>query len=371
MAKSRIYFGIWSFLVLCLYLCYEAAAGSFLVMVTIFLLIWCLVSALLMRNQMEGSFQIPVMTEKGKPAKGVLQVKNHGFLPAGSVCVHLEFHNRLTGERKRRRLICSVGAKGEETMEFSMESQLCGSVQVRIKHMMAYDFLGLFGSVQKADSKGAVLVLPDLFPVEPEISDGTSLNWESVRYSDLKKGDDPSEIFGIREYQEGDSPKNIHWKLSQKFDSFFVKELSLPVEHAVLLFFETSEIEGSKKCPKQVAALMETFLSWSQALAEKGYVHALGWYDQKQERLCFEQVENEDDLAVMIHGLLSLERKERTFTGLQEYIQKYQETPFEQVVYFTVDEPDDACASLAEWCYLSVVHGTEKEEGESICSKSD
>ena len=52
---------------------------------------------------------------------------------------------------------------------------------------------------------------------------------DSDRFSTYKKGDDPSEIFDIREYADGDKIQRIHWKLSSKTGDLMVKEGSLPL----------------------------------------------------------------------------------------------------------------------------------------------
>lgn len=358
MAKSRIYFGIWVFFVLCMYVLFGTAVSGLLLFVTGLLFLWCVCSIFLLKNKLDGTFEIQQTAEKKKRAGGILKVQNRSLIPAGKVSVELEFFNQLTGERKTRQILCSVGAKQEETVEWSLESAYCGRIRVKIKKLTAYDFLGLFGIPEAGGAKASVVVLPDIFHTELEISDGMMVNWESVHYSELKKGDDSSEIFGIREYQEGDSLKNIHWKLSGKLGEFYVKESSLPTENAVLLFFETARLDKRETVPLQ-SALMEAFLSFSQSLAESGYVHALGWYDQKQERLCMERVDSEDALAQISQGLLALEGREKEFSGLHEYLQKYPENPFDHVVYFTAQEPGEECRLLSEFCSFSAVCCTE------------
>ena len=44
-----------------------------------------------------------------------------------------------------------------------------------------------------------------------------------------KSGGGFSDFYELREYRQGDSLKNIHWKLSSKYDDLIVKEPSLPI----------------------------------------------------------------------------------------------------------------------------------------------
>lgn len=355
MRKSRIFFAAWGFFVLLLCLFTGALTAFVLFFFTLLLLIWCFACSLLLRNKIVCSFEIQKMTEKNQDAWGILELWNRSRLPAGKICVELSFHNLLTGEKRTRRIFCSAGAKAHEKISWSLESAYCGNIRVTVKRIEAYDFMGLFGADQPSGNRESVIVLPDIFDVDVEISEGLAVNWESMRYSELKRGDDPSEIFGIRPYEPGDSQKYIHWKLSWKLGNLYVKEPSLPTENAILLFFETADLHSGVKDPKGQAALMEAFLSVSQCLCRQGISHMLGWYDQRKERLCMENVESEDNLTQMIQGLLSLERRERNFTGLGEYIRRYQENPFGHVVYFTAEEPENECGGISDVCCFTVV----------------
>ena len=64
----------------------------------------------------------------------------------------------------------------------------------------------------------------------------------------------------------------IHWKISQKLGELYVKEPGLPVENAVLLFFETAKLTGDSRTSDQ-AELMEKLISVSENLTEKGMHH--------------------------------------------------------------------------------------------------
>lgn len=54
-----------------------------------------------------------------------------------------------------------------------------------------------------------------------------------------------SDYYELRQYQSGDSLKNIHWKLSSKYDDLIVREPSLPVYRQFylrLLFTQNADI---------------------------------------------------------------------------------------------------------------------------------
>lgn len=62
-------------------------------------------------------------------------------------------------------------------------------------------------------------------------------------YSDKKAGNDPTEIFAIREYAPGDKIRNIHWKISAKMGQTMVKDYGLPLFEKDTVIIENSVIK--------------------------------------------------------------------------------------------------------------------------------
>ena len=69
-----------------------------------------------------------------------------------------------------------------------------------------------------------VTVLPGLFDVEGYSLEVSNIEDDDSSNSVIKKGDDRSEIYGIREYADGDTVRNIHWKLTSSQNRLMVKE---------------------------------------------------------------------------------------------------------------------------------------------------
>ena len=72
---------------------------------------------------------------------------------------------------------------------------------------------------------------------------------EAEIYDDFHPGDDPSEIFGVREFRAGDKMQSIHWKLSAKSDDLLVRENSQP--KACPLVFLLEPPNSKKKWKKK------------------------------------------------------------------------------------------------------------------------
>jgi len=68
-----------------------------------------------------------------------------------------------------------------------------------------------FRKSRELDQAGEVLVFPAVFPVTPPASDAESPSEQHTHKLD-RRGD----FFALREYQEGDDPRDIHWRKSAR-----------------------------------------------------------------------------------------------------------------------------------------------------------
>lgn len=138
------------------------------------------------------------------------------------------------------------------------------------------------------NEKAVLTIFPVLHSVDLEMLIPADGEWESEHFSEDKPGDDPSEVFDIREYEDGDRIRNIHWKLTSKRDEFMVKEYSLPLGHfgAVIL--------DSKMFLNTAEALLETALAVSHWMMQQKSPFYLIWQDGDTGEYREEWIEEED-----------------------------------------------------------------------------
>ncbi len=101
----------------------------------------------------------------------------------------------------------------------------CGCIEAKAKYCKIYDFMGIFFIPVKINSSFECFVMPKEKKTEilPECEEIPIIGYKP------KSGGGFSDFYELREYQSGDSLKNIHWKLSTKQDELIVREPSLPV----------------------------------------------------------------------------------------------------------------------------------------------
>lgn len=188
------------------------------------------------------------------------------------VKLRLAVRNTLTGEERREWLVL-VPSRKALTLEHSLASSTCGLVECTLARAKACDLLGLFSlpvGVKRLPACRAFF-FPGVYSPLLQAEHLPALDGEGERYSPTKPGDDPTELFGLRPYRQGDRLSQVHWKLSQKAGQTLVKELSLPVSDHILFLLD---LNGSGW---DADLLLDAFATLSDFLAQQGIAHRVGF----------------------------------------------------------------------------------------------
>ena len=119
-----------------------------------------------------------------------------------------------------------------------------------------------------------------------------------VRQLKPKPGGGFSEEHELRDYRPGDSPRDIHWKLSVKTDRVIVREAQEPVRGLTLLTFD---LQGDEV---RIDETLEELLWLSQWLLRHDTPHQILWMDPSDYELETAQVEREEELQALMKRLL-------------------------------------------------------------------
>ena len=268
------------------------------------------------------------MVEKAVPMEFHVGITNEGRLPVICCACEIEAENMLTGTTEHRSIEVSLGAKASLERAMTLADECCGRICLDVEHIIIEDPLGIFASEGKIDGNEQVRTGDAMGLVAPQIHGMSipedwldSYNMESYQYSQVEKGNDPGEVFGVREYREGDSQKQIHWKLSAKLDDLTVKIPSFPIENNILVILdnllETEEImEAETK-----SSLVEDFCSLSTSLTEKNIPHSIGWYDTREDSFVQHRVTSQGDLMSALPRLLGCGFSESEVSTVYRYLE--------------------------------------------------
>ena len=289
-----------------LFFMYDASALSGIL---VFLVIYPAVSGVYLavagRNAVPDLERVPPLGDKGKKIKAGISVRNRSL----RMSIRYEFQasagNSGAKKRVKKKFRGVLLPKGEETVWLTFDTIYCGTVEISVDYVKVYDFLGIFYRKVRWRRKAQVKVMPvfELMPLE--ITRRTrEFQADAQEFSQERRGDDPSEIYQVREYQEKDSLKDIHWKLSAREEKLMIKERSFPLGCVVLIYIDyrrgMQSAEGFSK-------MLETAASLSITLVSEKCIHMAAWYEEKNERIVRWRITDEESACDMIWNLMEIQ----------------------------------------------------------------
>lgn len=272
------------------------AAGAFLVFglpvlfaLTLTILVLPLLSLLLCRafaGRLKASLSLKPTGMKQRAISGTLRLENPTLLPFGPVACRLLAENRSTGEAERFTLRLAPGPKTTAEVPVEFTSAHCGRLDIRLEELRAYDLFRVGSRRRAGGAACALTILPDTFTTTLDFAEERMARPTGDEYTLPLPGHDLSEAVWIREYQEGDSPRAVHWKLSSKLDKLMVRQPGRPAENSVLILYEHS-LKAPGRRPKAAVcdAMAEALFSVSQALADQEITHQVAWQDHDTQLL--------------------------------------------------------------------------------------
>ncbi|MBR5512476.1 MAG: DUF58 domain-containing protein [Ruminococcus sp.] len=234
-----------------------------------------------------------------------IKVENRSIFPIGKAEANIEYFNLFNCDPVNFILHMPIQARNEQNAIFQLNSKFCGILKVRCAGITIYDPLKLFKFTVGKNVGINISVMPEGHEISGQVVYSDKVNDESNIFSEHKPGDDPSQVFDLRNYNPGDRLNRIHWKLSSKKDEFIVKDYSLPVDVPCLIFLDLkSDNELSYKLPV-LDTMIESLLSLSQFLIENEKNHTVVFYNFRTSDFTELTVTDSDSLAVAVKTLVS------------------------------------------------------------------
>mgnify|MGYP002689880646 FL=1 len=296
--------------------------------------------------------KLPKAAEQDGIWKGKLQIVNDSVLPVflGKGSLHLE--NRFTGEQMELPFSFSLKGRGKKNIDFQGKSQWCGCIYATLHTWRSYDFFGLAGQKRKAELSASTVVMPCEQKEDFRFLTKEGFDMESFRYSGARPGDDPGETFDIREYQEGDSIRQIHWKLTGKLDKMMIRQRSFPVDDTVLILAEAFQADRD---PQRAETVAEVFSAVLQRFMEKKISCQAGVYDHSTGKFRLEKIRTEEDRENILYRFLRYGSDAKTPVTVREYLKDPGIQNFANYVYITGDPQDKEAELLAAKGEVTIV----------------
>ncbi|MBQ7108085.1 MAG: DUF58 domain-containing protein [Clostridia bacterium] len=244
------------------------------------------------------------ITVKGQSVSVKINLKNLSFISLPTMRATITYQGAFSSEDEKTEITFPLHALTNQTSSFDINSEHVGVVKVTLDNIYMYDYFRLFRFKYKINKHYEITFLPEILPISMDIRQNTLLGVDSDVFSKSKKGDDPSEVFAIRDYVGGDKLNRIHWKLSSKQDTLMVKDYSLPINNSITIIPELAA-EDNEKLLSDIDAVIETTFNLSNFLCEAEIVHHICWFDPKTSRSFDEEIKNTDDMFATMGLMLA------------------------------------------------------------------
>lgn len=223
-----------------------------------------------------------------------ITANNRSPFPLISCVAFVEITNELLGTRTIKKCRFSSSAHNISTLKQSISFSQSGNYTLCLKEVQAFSFLSLFRKRWKLNKTISLIKLPEQIPVQLERLSPSTVALDGTVYSKTKSGDDPSEVFSLREFRTGDSLRQIHWKLSTKTDTFIVRENSLPLSADIFLL-SAIEKETTKDFAKRLEEGLSLLLSISLSLSRQEIGHVFYWYHASHQQYYHRKIETVEE----------------------------------------------------------------------------
>lgn len=260
-----------------------------------------------------------------------VQLTNITIFPITNLRIYLTYQNSYSSKKFTKEINVSLDSRTSSSVVCNLLSDYAGNIKINLRSIKIYDYLGLFSMRRKLKNTFKAAVLPHYYELESDKASQKNISIvESDNYSPYKSGDDPSEVFAVREYREGDRPQRIHWKLSTKVGRLMIKEFSNPLDCSDILFINLS-VPEKVNVLYYIDSILECALSISYTLLLKEQPHYIAWYDESNVMCRRIRITQEKDLFEAVDGLLQA----KTFTPEIDVMTAYlAEYPYEQYTDF-------------------------------------
>lgn len=319
-------------------------AGSWwtlaLLLTVVLIPVLSLLGNLAARKRLKLRLETPGNLGKNQPGAMTLVLKNGSRLPMARIRCRLRLENRLTGAKTEQTVLAACLPKGTASVSLEFCGGFAGRVEITPVWVKLYDCFGVWPVRVPCTAAGVLTVQPDMFVQKIRISAADGCPDDSEVYAPNRPGYDLSETYQLREYREGDHPRQIHWKLTGKLDRLVIREPSLPITRSVVVFWERTV--PKPESPRDADLLAEIVVSACRALVEQQVPFTVIWNDTKTDVCVLQEIRDLEDLAALLPRLLGAGSRVGGVTGAEALLGTVGESVYSHILYVASEAGDQA-----------------------------
>ena len=174
-----------------------------------------------LRGKVEAELIVPDQPAvQGRPFVLTVRLTNHSPLPIPQLLTLVQASDEWGGNTITLRCSGMLGSNARAEQRLTLQANKSGVWQLRLQSVTLWDHLGLFkaqcGLPQTAQS---LCVLPQSARLGSDTQPDPDADGMQESDRSVLGGN-----YDVREYREGDSLKQVHWKLSAKLNRLLIRE---------------------------------------------------------------------------------------------------------------------------------------------------
>lgn len=308
--------------------------------------------------QIQAQFRIDE-EEKKKFVLNLL-VETKGILLASkAVGIELECQNRMFDIFQTRRLLLNLGDKKSE-YEIPVSKEQCGEIMVRCQEAYVYDLLGLFRVPIKSFGEMTTIIYPQKVQMHVEMSKDIYGRPREEGQIQNRKGNDPSEMFDIREYVPGDDIRAVHWKLSSKTDTLILREASDPSHYNLAVLIDLGLEQENEPVS---SASLNAAIAYGSGIMEKLVRQRVAFcvVIPTKTGLRVYEIREERDFHQFCAIWYGIPMQKNAGTGFQLFLREQMEQKFTRLLILTAGKYEQDLKGMDQRIGITVI-GTTQED---------
>jgi uncharacterized protein (DUF58 family) len=289
------------FLVLCLPAVYTNSVYGYVPPIFIALLL--IVSGLLLyyvsrHIQIESDF-VNGECERGESVSVGLYIVNHSKIFCPKAVANIFISDSFGGTGALTQTYFTMPPNEKNNFAFDLDMPHIGIYEVGVQDLELYDFFGFFTKRVPIKAEFEVCVKPRIYDMG-ELNDDEYVLEESSQDTRMTVMNG-TDYVGVREYEMGDSMKQIHWKLSAHSLGYMTKvqESSREKNFSVILDFAAEKNPDKEVLLDIQDSLIETALSLLNGIAARHTLYSLLYCNKEEKVVRVTPKGREEDVILM------------------------------------------------------------------------
>ena len=307
------------------------------------------------------SMEVQHVGQEGKTMSLCFRMEHTGRLTAtGSVLIELQIRNIMFHTIEKKRYLIPL-ENGKNVYELEWPVTSCGEIRFHCERIQIRDVLRLFSMKISPFPELSTVCYPVRMEVQAEISgaeygisreEGQTLN---------RKGNDPSEMFDIREYVPGDDIRSIHWKLSSKTEELILRQASEPSHYDVAILPDFGRNQwGSTLRNAEGCGAIALGTALAEQLVEQGYAFCM--ILPTDRGLQVREIRSERQFRQVLAEWMGFRIQEKAGNGLQFFRMQHLEEQFTRLVVLSAGKYEQELKGMEDRIGITILNVIEDLE---------